>query len=155
MLRCHTSSPEGKGQNLISYNLVSEMYILACLLANQNLHRLLDTGHLPTTALPKRFSLILLWGKLSQRAPIPIVNPLQYTVRIYWREKGCTLLFVFTAALHNWFQNRNSLLVLTCWLRDDKLEVFWKHKLLVKLHLKSVLEEYMMSVDNLKFINIY
>ena len=141
VLRCHTSSPKGKCRNLLIYNSVAEMYFPACWLANANIHRLIKPGHLPTPTLPKRISIFFLWEEFSWRAPTEIVNPLQYTVCIFWRAIGCTLLFGFALILHYWFQNRPPFLVLTCWQRDENLEVFWDHKLWVKLHLKSVLRE--------------
>ena len=85
---------------------------------------MLKPGHLPTPALTKRISLIFLWVELYRMDPTPIVNPLQYTVCIFWKEMGCTLLFGFAVILHSWFQNRPPLLVLTCWQCDDKLNVF-------------------------------
>ena len=112
------------------------MYLPACLLSNQNVHQLLKTVHLTTTALPKSISLIFLWERFSQRDTIPIVNPLQYTVCIFWRAMGCTLLFGFVAVLHYWFQNLPYLFVLYCWERDVKLELIWEHKWWVKLHEK-------------------
>ena len=132
--RCHTSSPKGKGQNLLISNSVSEMYFPAFWLANTNVHRLLKPGHLPTPELPKRLSLIFLYAELSQRYPIPIVKTLQYTVCICWRKMGFTLLFGFSVILNNWFQNRPPLLALNFWQRDEKLEVFWEHKWWVKLN---------------------
>ena len=140
VLRCHTSSPMGKGRNILSSNSVAEMYFQSCCFPNKNLHRLLKPVHLPIPALPKRIYLILLWVELSRRAPTPIVNPLQYTVCICWRSMGCTLLFGFTVILHNLFQNFPPLLVLNYWQRDDKLEVFWEHKWWVKLHKKMCLK---------------
>ena len=134
MLRCHTSSPKGKDQNILRSNSVGEMYFPACWLANPNVHRLLNPGHLPTPELPNMIYLIFLLAEFTQRDPIPIVNPLQYSVCICWSEMGCTLLFGFAAVLHNWFQNRNYLLLMNFWQRDDKLEVFWEHKGWVKLH---------------------
>ena len=128
VLRCHTSYPTGKCLNLLSSNVVAGMYFPDWWLANQNLHWLLKPGHLPTPALPKRLSLIFLWAELSRRDPILIVNPLQYTVCICWREIGFTLLFGFAIILHSLFQNRPPLLVMTCWQLDYKLEVFWEHK---------------------------
>ena len=128
------TTPKGKDRNLLSSNSEAEIYFPDCLLANQNLHRLLKRGHLPTPALPKRLSLIFLWAELSRNAPIPIVKPLQYTVCICWRGMGFTLLFGFTVILHNLFQNQTSLLVITCWQCDEKLEVLWEHKWWVKLH---------------------
>ena len=135
-MRCHMRSPKGKGLNLLISNSVAEMYFPAYFLDNKNVYRLLKLGHLTTLALPKRLYIIFIWAELSQRDPITIVNTLQYTVCICWRAKGCTLLCGFTLILNNWFQNRPRLLVLTCWQRDDKLEVFWDHKWWVKLHKK-------------------
>ena len=76
VLRCHKSSPKEKCQNLLSSNSVAEMYFPACLLANQNVHQLLNLGHLTTPDIPKRLSLIFLWVELFQRDPIPIVDSL-------------------------------------------------------------------------------
>ena len=112
VLRCHTSSPKGRGRNLLISNSVAEIYFPACLLDNKNLHRLLDSGHLPTPEIPKRLSIIFLWADFYRRAPTPIVNPLQYTVCICCREMACTLLFGFAALLNNLFQNFPSLIVL-------------------------------------------
>ena len=128
VLRFHTSSPKGKFRNLLISNSVAEIYFPACWLANQNVHQLLNPGHLTTPALPKRLSLILLWAELSQKDPTPIVNPLQYTVCISCIAMGWTLLFGFNVILHNLFQIRPSLLVLNFWQRDENLEMFWEHK---------------------------
>ena len=46
-------SPKGKGRNILISNSVAEIYFPACLLANKNVHRLLNPGHLPNPALPK------------------------------------------------------------------------------------------------------
>ena len=149
-MRCHTSSPKCKGQNLLGSNWVAGMYFPVYWLDNPNVHRFLKLGHLPNPALPKRPYRIFIWAKFSWRSLIPIVNPLQYTLCICWIPMGCTLLFGFTIILHNWFQNRPPLLVLNYWKRCDKLEffwsindewsyilkVFWKNKLLVYLTLK-------------------
>ena len=132
-MRSTRDSLKGKGRNLLSSNSLVEMYLPAFFLANRNVHRLLKPGHLPTTTLPRRISLIFLWAEFYRSAPLPIVNPIQYTVCICWREMGCTLLFGFAVILHNLFQNRPPLLVLTCWQCDEKLEVFWEHKLWVNL----------------------
>ena len=107
-------SPKGKYRNLLGSNSVAEMYLPACWLANQNVHQLLNLAHLLTPALSKRLSLIFLRMELYLRDPIPIVNPLIYTVCICWMSMGCTLLFGFTIILHNLFQNMPPLLVLTC-----------------------------------------
>ena len=133
-MKCHMSSSKGKVRNLLRCISVAEIYFQACLLANQNVHCLLKPGQLPSTALPKRISLIFICTELYWRAPIPVFNTLQYTVYICWREMGCTLLFCFAAVLHNWFQNLLSILVMNYWQRDDKLGVFWEHKWWVKLY---------------------
>ena len=148
-MRCHMSSPKGKGRNLISFNSVAVMYFPACWFVNTNVQWLPNLVHLATTALPKRLSLIFLWAGFSRRYPIPIVDPLIYTVCIFCRSMGCTLLFGFSVRLRYWFKNRPPLLVLTCWQCDENLEVFWEHKWWVKLHIESVLEEYIMSVVDL------
>ena len=140
-MRCQTSYPKGKGQKLMSSNSVAEMYFPACFLTNQTYTSCRKPGHITTPALPRRLYLILLWAELSQRALIPIVNPLQYTVSICWKEMGCTLLFGFSVILHNLFQNRPPLLVLNCWQCDEKLEVFWEHKRWVKLNIEFFLKE--------------
>ena len=54
VMRCHISSPKGKGRNLLISNSVAEIYFPACCLANQNVHRFLKSGHLTTTALSKQ-----------------------------------------------------------------------------------------------------
>ena len=135
-MMCHTRYPKDKSRNQLSSNSVAEMYLPDRWLENKDVLRLLKPGHLPTPALPKRISLIFLLEEFYQRAPIPIVNTLQYKVCICWRTMGCTLLFGFAAILHNLFQNWPVLLVLTCWQRDEKLEVFWENKWWVKLHKK-------------------
>ena len=83
VLRCYMSSPKGKGQNLISSKSVVGVYLPACWLANPKVHRFLKPGQLPTPTLPKRSSIIFLWEEFSQRAPIPIFNPLLNTVRVF------------------------------------------------------------------------
>ena len=82
VLRCHTSSPKGKGRNLISSNSLDRAQLTAYWLENQNVHRLLNPGQLPTHAVPKRLSLIFLLTVFSQRDPIPIVNSIIDTVCI-------------------------------------------------------------------------
>ena len=82
VLRWHTISSKVKDQNLIKYNSVAGEQIPACWLANPNIHQLLKPTQLPTTALPKRLSVIFLWAEFYQRDPIPIFNPLLKTVRI-------------------------------------------------------------------------
>ena len=114
VLRCHTRSPKVKGQNLLIYNSVAEIYFPACWLDNKNLHQLLYPGHLPTSALPKSLSQIFLWVEFFRRAPIPIVNPLQCTVCICWMVMEFILLFEFSLILQYWFQNLPLPLVLTC-----------------------------------------
>ena len=57
MLRCHTSSPKGRGRNLLISNSVAGAKLPASWLANPNVHRLLIPVHLPTPVLPKRLSL--------------------------------------------------------------------------------------------------
>ena len=141
VLRCNTISPKGKGQNLISSNLIAGIYLPASLFTNTNVHTLLNPGHLPTTALPKRLSLIFLWTEFPRRDPIPIVNPLLYTVCIFEGWWSAHSYLFFSVRLHDWFRNRPPLLMLNYWQRDDKLKVFWEHKLWVKLHIESVLEE--------------
>ena len=86
--RWHTSSPKGKGQNLISSNSLGEIYFPDCWLANPNIQRLLTLGHLTTPALPKRISIIFLWEEFSQRDTIHIVNPLLNTVRSFGGRCG-------------------------------------------------------------------
>ena len=115
VLRCHTRSSKGKVQNLISSNSVAVMQIPAYQLVNPNIHRFLKPVKLPTPALPKRLSLILLLAKFSQRAPIPIVNPLLKNVRIFEGIQGA---HSYSASLKNSnkidkFSNRPPVLVLT------------------------------------------
>ena len=83
VLRCHMVYPKFKVRNLISSNSVAGAYILALLLANPNLHRLLKPVKLPTPVLLKRISLIFLWEDFSQRDTIPIVNALLYKFYIF------------------------------------------------------------------------
>ena len=164
MLRCHTGSPKGKDQNLLISNSVSEIYLPDCRLYNQKVHRFLNPLHLPTPALTKRLSLIFLWEEFSRRAPIPIVNPLQYTVCICWSEMGCTLSFGFAAVLHYLSQNRPSLLVLTCWQLRTFLGAYimsevtffknWKNKWWVYITLKLFIYINMCCIlpNDLKYI---
>ena len=93
VLRCHTSSPQGEDQNLISSNSVVGVYLPAWWLANPNIHQLLNPGQLLTAALPRRFSIIFLWAELSRRDPIPIVNPLLKTVRVLEGRWGTHFYF--------------------------------------------------------------
>ena len=89
MLRCHIRSPKGKVQNIISSNSVAGKYLPECWFANPNVHRLLNPGKQPTPALLNRLYQIFLLVELSWRDPIPIVNPLLKTVRIFggqWDE---------------------------------------------------------------------
>ena len=88
VLRCHTRSSKGKGLHLIRYNSLSGTYIPACWLAGPNVHRLLDPGQLITHVLPKSLSVTLLWAKIPQRDPIPIVNPLLRTDLIFGGRWG-------------------------------------------------------------------
>ena len=88
MLRCHTSSPKGKDQNLIRCNSVAGAYLPAFLLADPNVHLLIKSVQLPTPELPKRLYLIFLWVEFSQMDTIPIVNPLLNTVRIFGGRWG-------------------------------------------------------------------
>ena len=76
VMRCHTSSPKGKGRNLISSNSLLGAQLPACWLANPDVHRFLNPGQLTTPALPKRISVIFLWTEFFQRYHIPIFNPL-------------------------------------------------------------------------------
>ena len=76
VLMCHKISQKGKCQNLIIFNSVVGVYVPAYWLNNTNVHRLLNTGQLPTTALTKRVSIIFLWAEFSRRAPIPMFNPI-------------------------------------------------------------------------------
>ena len=143
-MRCHTSSLNGKFWNLISSNLVAGVNLPASWLDNRNVHRFLNLERLPTPALPKSISLIFLLAELSWRAPIPIVNPLLYTVCIFggrWGEHS----YLDTPKNNketDWFWNR---LLSLCWLVHNvmtnlkcavrgvnewsyKLKVFWKNK---------------------------
>ena len=57
VLRCHTSSPKGEGQNLWFSKSVVGAKLRSSLLSNPNVHGLLIPGHLPITALPRRLYL--------------------------------------------------------------------------------------------------
>ena len=127
-MRCHMRPPKEKCGNLISSNSVVGMYFPACWLFNPNVHRLLKPVHLSTPTLPNILYLIFLRAGFFLRDPIPIFNSLVYTVCICWREMGFTLLFGFAVILHYLYKNWPPLLVLTCWQRDEKLEVFCEHK---------------------------
>ena len=116
VLMCHTSSPKGKSQNLLSSNSVAGAYPLACWLANPNVHRLLMTGKLLTPALTKRLSLIIIWSEFSQRAPIPIVNRILKMVYNFggrWVAKYYSASPKYNKTTNN-FRNRLPTLFLTC-----------------------------------------
>ena len=116
VMRCHTSSPKGKGQNLISSNSVAGAQLPDCWLDNPNVHQLLNPGQLTTPALPKRFSVIFLWAELSQRAPISIINPPLKTVCIFggrWDAHSYLDSPKNNKKTDN-FRNRPPILVLTC-----------------------------------------
>ena len=88
VLRCHTGSPKGKGQNPISSNSVAGVYLPAYWLDNPHIQRFLNMWHLRTPELTERLSLIFLWYELPQRDPIPIVNPIPDTVYIFRGQWG-------------------------------------------------------------------
>ena len=88
VLMCHTIYPKENPQNLLSYYSVSGEKLPDSWLDNPNVHRLLMPVQLPTPALPNRLSLIFIWAELSQRAPIPIANPLLDTVCIVGGQWG-------------------------------------------------------------------
>ena len=120
------SSPEVKFQNLISSNSVAGAYLPSCWLDNQNVHWLLNLGQLSTHVFPKSLSLIFLWAEFSQRAPIPIVNPLLKSVRIFvgqWDAHSYLVSPKNNNKTEN-FLNWTPILVLTCLLCDEKLNVF-------------------------------
>ena len=95
-MRCHTHYPEGKDQNLIISNSVAGAYLLDYWLESPNVHRLLIPGQLTNPALTNMPYLIFLWTEISQRDPIPMVNPLLKIVYIFWKVMGFTLIFGFT-----------------------------------------------------------
>ena len=118
------SFPKGKGWNLISSNSVAGVYLPAYWLSNTDIHRLLNPGHLPTPALPQRLSLIFLWAEFSQRAPIPIFNPLQdtvYIVRGIWSAHSYLALPKNNKGTY-WFWNK---LISLCWLVQNVM-TNWK-----------------------------
>ena len=88
VMRCYTSSPKGKIQNLIRSNSVAGAYLPACCFSNPNLHRLLILGQLSTPVLPKGISLIFPWVEFSRRASISIVNLLVKTVSVFGGRWG-------------------------------------------------------------------
>ena len=88
VLRYQTSSSKGKCQKLISSNSVMRAYLSAYWLANPNTHWLLTLGKFPIFALIKRLSLIFIWVEFFRKAPIPIFNPLLYTVCIVGGKWG-------------------------------------------------------------------
>ena len=147
MIRCHTSSPKGKGQNLISSNSVAWVYIPSIWLENPNVHRFLKQGHLATPALPKIIFLIFLWAELPRRDLIPIVNQLLYTLYIVegrWgahfylylpknnKETDCfwnrliSLCWLVHNVMTNWkcFGRINDVCSLT-WIVDRHLHVYY------------------------------
>ena len=72
----------GKVIDLISSNSGAGVYLPSIWLSNTNVNWLINLVHLPNPLLPTRLSLIILWAELSGSDPIPIVNPLLYTVCI-------------------------------------------------------------------------
>ena len=116
VMRCHKKSLKGKGQNLISSNSVAWAYLLSCWLSNPNVHRLLIPGQLPTNALNKRLSPILLWAESPQRNPINIVNTILKTVCVFGGRWGAHYYLASPKYknITNNLQNRLPFLVLNC-----------------------------------------
>ena len=102
------------------------------------------TVQLPTPALPKRLSLSFLWEEFSQRAPIPIVNSLHKTVRVFggqWVAHSYLDSPNYNKITNN-FQNRLSLLVLTC------LQCYYKlngrfEKIIYECGLTLIVDDYL------------
>ena len=101
-------------------------------MANPKVHQFFIPRQLPTPALYKRLSLIFLWVKFSQRASIPIVNPLLKTVCTFggrWCAHYYSASPKYRKITYN-FWNQPPLLVTIFWKYDDKFNSVFEIKLM-------------------------